>query len=441
MLNVRSFLGQKLGRDIMWTVASFGILAISGIIINFVITGARDAAALGIFNLTYAVYVIASQIATMGIHYSVLRQTTLLEHDSNERGKMLATAACTALSLGAAVAISLELLSPVLVRIFDSSESALALRYASWGLVLFPVTKVLIAFVNGARHMRAFSIFQATRYIVVMAWVAFIALSGRLFEEATLCFLVAESVTILSASIYLIAKRELRRLRFSRGWVTEHLQFGSKSLFAGMFVEMNARIDVLLLGLFLSDRMVGIYSFAAMLADGVYHLLAMIRVNFNPLLVAAMRDGRWDEPQRLLRLTKKFLPIGTAAFSGLLILSLYVISEYFLPSKGIDGGLPSLLILLAGITAISPFIPFDNLLLTSGFPTLQTVQQLVVFVVNAGLNLALVPIIGIEGAAIGTAVGYVLGIIVLYRFACLKISWNLFKNTVDESAVTRAGGV
>jgi O-antigen/teichoic acid export membrane protein len=440
MFDVRSFLGQKLGRDIVWTIASFGVLAMSGMAINFVITGTRDAAALGIFNLTYAIYVIASQVASMGVHYSVLRQTALLEKDPSERGKMLATGVVTSLVLGVLAAVGLELLAPLLSHLFDSPKTILALRYAALGLILFPTTKVLIACVNGVRHMRAFSVFQALRYIVVMGWVSAISISERNFEEAALCFLVAEISTIVVASLYLFIKREFRSLRFSTGWMKEHLRFGSRSLFAGMFSEMNSRIDIILLGIFLSDQQVGIYSFAAMLADGVYHLLAMVRVNFNPLIVAAMRDKSWVELQRLLGVTKRYMPIATGLLAIILLLSLYSISEFFLPSKGLAAGLPSMLILLVGITIISPFVPFDNLLLNSGFPALQTVQQVVVFFANAGLNVLLVPVLGIEGAAIGTAVGYLVGLMVLYKFARMKINWNLFTNTVDENSGAQLRG-
>lgn len=422
-------------------MASFGVLAMSGVGINFVITGSRDAAALGIFNLTYAIYIIASQIAAMGVHYSVLRQTALLENNPEERGQMVATGVVTSIVLGVFAAVGLILLEPFLAYLFDSPDTALAIRYAALGLVLFPTTKVLIACINGVRHMRAFSVFQASRYIVVTGWVAAISVSERKFEEAALCFLVAESSTILGASAYLILKREIRSLRISIRWVKEHLSFGGRSLFAGMFSEMNARIDILLLGAFLSDQQVGIYSFAAMLADGIYHLLAMVRVNFNPLLVAAVRDKSWAEPQRLLHFTKRFLPIGTAVFSILLILSLYIISEFFLPSKGLGQGIPSLVILLIGVVTISPIVPFDNLLMNSGFPTLQAIQQLSVFFANAGLNILLVPLLGIEGAAIGTAVGYIVGLIVLVRFARTKVNWNLITNSVEQNSGTQLRGV
>ncbi|MCC6247653.1 MAG: hypothetical protein IT499_07825, partial [Rubrivivax sp.] len=72
---------HKLSRDIAWTLGSFVLLAASGMVINLVVAGVRDAAALGVFNQAYAVYIIASQLATLGLHYSVLRHAALHEAD------------------------------------------------------------------------------------------------------------------------------------------------------------------------------------------------------------------------------------------------------------------------------------------------------------------------------------------------------------------------
>ena len=88
-------------------------------------------------------------------------------------------------------------------------------------------------------------------------------------------------------------------LRLRRDWVVRHYKFGTKGLAAGLFTEVNSRVDVLMIGFFLSDRATGIYSFAAMLVDGVYHVLAMVRINFNPILVAAIRDKDWKTAQNL----------------------------------------------------------------------------------------------------------------------------------------------
>ena len=77
---------KKLSQDIAYSLGSFVVLALSGIVINIVITGLRDAAALGVFNLAYAVYIIASQFAVWGLHYSVLRHTAFYEQDAKARG-------------------------------------------------------------------------------------------------------------------------------------------------------------------------------------------------------------------------------------------------------------------------------------------------------------------------------------------------------------------
>ena len=46
---------RKLSGDILWTLGSFGVLAASGLVINVAVAGFRDAAALAVFNIAYAV--------------------------------------------------------------------------------------------------------------------------------------------------------------------------------------------------------------------------------------------------------------------------------------------------------------------------------------------------------------------------------------------------
>ena len=95
-----NFLKNKLVGDIAWTMSSLAILAASGIVINLIIAGFRDASALGAFNQSYAIYIISSQIAVFGLQYSVLRYAALYDSNAIERGNMLVNAATFALALG-----------------------------------------------------------------------------------------------------------------------------------------------------------------------------------------------------------------------------------------------------------------------------------------------------------------------------------------------------
>lgn len=423
------FRTQKLTRDIAWSMGSFFVLAISGIVINISVTAFRDAAALGVFNLAYAVYIVISQFAVWGIHYSVLRHAAYYKESPSERGRMLLTAAILALLLGLVAAAITAIAEPLWVRLFDSVQTGAAIRHAAVGLLLFPLNKVLLAYLNGLRAMKAFSILQGLRYFIVMVSVSAVAASSLAIELSALGFFIAECITTLAACLYIIHQRLAVSPRFCRGWMRKHFFFGSKGLLGGMFAEVNSRIDVLLIGFFLTDRATGIYSFAAMLVDGLYHVLAMIRINFNPLLVTVIRDGNWEQARRLRIQSQKYMLPSVLVLSAVLVVSYYIFAIWLVPGKGLIEGVPSLLILLTGLNIISIFIPFDNLMVVSGHPGYQAAQQFATVTANIVAAAALLPLIGIEGAAVGTAVSYVTGITLLIVFARRLLGWRLISNT------------
>lgn len=428
---------SKLSGDIAWTTGSFVVLAASGLLINLVIAYFRTAADLGVFNIAYSFYIIVSQVAAFGVHYSVLRHAALHDDDPARLGTILASALLPVFMLGLVLAAAIFLAEPLFAAAFNSEPAARAIAFAALGIALFPATKVLISFLNALRHMKAFAVLQAGRYIAVAAVVTVIAASDFDFTLATLCFLIAELLTLAGAFAYIAWKGLIGPPKLDAGWLRTHVSFGGRSLAAGMFGEINTRVDVLCLGLFLSDREVGIYSFAAMLLDGLYHLLAMVRVNFNPILVGALRDGRWDEAKRILRLSKRYAPLVMGALAVCVFVFYWLVTVEFVPERGLQEGVVVLFILLTGLVLTAGFIPFDNLLLVSGHPMRQTLQQALAVLTNVVLNLSLIPVLGIEGAAIGTASSYFAAIAALAIMSRRQLGWNLLTNRVrgyDETA-------
>lgn len=423
---------QKLSQDIAYSLGSFVVLAISGIVINIVIVGLRDAAALGVFNLAYAVYIVASQFAVWGLHYSVLRHAAYYENDAEERGHMLLTAAVCAIGMGLAFGVLVAVAEPLFARAFGSETTGAAIRNAALGLAIFPLNKVLIAYLNGLRRMKAFAILQAVRYSAVMLLVTAVVASPLPIEVSTFCFFLAEALTVLLAGLYIARYKLAGSLRFTKAWVARHYQFGTKGLAAGMFAEVNSRVDVLMIGFFLTDRDTGIYSFAAMLVDGIYHVLAMVRINFNPILVGAVRDKDWLTTQNLRRQSRRIVLPATIVMSLGLVAAYYYFSVSVMsPGKGLLEGLPSLVIMLMGLTLVCFMVPFDNLLMVSGHPGYQTLQQFVLVGTNIGVAALLLPMFGIAGAACGTAASYIVGIAAMIFFVRRMLGWNLVNNKVE----------
>jgi O-antigen/teichoic acid export membrane protein len=166
-----------------------------------------------------------------------------------------------------------------------------------------------------------------------------------------------------------------------------------------------------------------------MLVDGLYHVLAMVRINFNPLLVRALRDRDHDEAVRLQAISRKYLLPITAILAVAICIGHYDLTVYLLPGKELEQGIWSLAILLVGLVSVSFLVPFDNLMLVSGHPGQQTVQQVATVAANILAALVFIPVLGIEGAAIGTSLAYITGALLLLVFGRRVVGWALLRNT------------
>ena len=73
----------KFGQDVLWNIASFGVMAACGVAINLIIGRWYNPEALGVFNQTYSVYIIVSQFAVAGVHLSVVKYVAQYAHDAS----------------------------------------------------------------------------------------------------------------------------------------------------------------------------------------------------------------------------------------------------------------------------------------------------------------------------------------------------------------------
>lgn len=128
-------------------------------------------------------------------------------------------------------------------------------------------------------------------------------------------------------------------------------------------------------------------------------------------------------------MARRYLLPVAFALSAAIVVGYLLLVNFVLHSSELAEGIWPLVILLASLSLVSAYVPFDNLLMVSGYPGHQTLQNLAVVFINIVLNVALVPVIGIVGAAIGTAASYLAGFIALMYLASRLLGWNLLTNT------------
>jgi O-antigen/teichoic acid export membrane protein len=406
-------LREKFGRDVLWNLVSFAIMGVSGILLNILIGRFYGAAAMGIFNQVFALYILASQLGAFGIHYSTLRYVSEYAETREECDRIISAALFLTLLCTSAVTLVAFLLAGWLGWAFDSEGLVVGWYAVLPGLWCFALNKVLLAILNGLRHMRAFALAQAGRYVLMI--VALMACVGAEFpaERLAIVISVGEVTIFVGLLLYLFRLWRPRLPGDWRGWLRQHAFFGAKSFLGGTMVELNTRVDVLMLGLFMSDAFVGLYSMASMLAEGFAQLSVVLRNNVNPLITKHMKEETREELQALVRRIWKNFTLVSVTIGLIAVAGYPIFVDYFLADATFHASFPVFAILVAGIALASGYLPFNMFLLQADKPGLHTGFMLAVVCSNIVLNAALIPLWGIQGAALATAAAYVLSVLYL----------------------------
>jgi O-antigen/teichoic acid export membrane protein len=199
---------------------------------------------------------------------------------------------------------------------------------------------------------------------------------------------------------------------FDSGVAVDLVKWSVPLAVAGLGQSLSYRFDVLLVQRIEGTTEVGYYSITGALVDLLWYLPVAVGFVLFPR-TAARRDGdAAAEVATLMRWTM----LGTAfAALGLLVLIEPVISVLF----G-DEYLPAVdatRLILPGALANTWFLVLGSYLMARGRLARVAYVTGAGVVVNIGLNLLLIPRLGIEGAALASTVSYTLtGVVVLRMF-------------------------
>ena len=422
---LKQALSGRFQRDVLWNIGSLAFLGVSGIALNALIAWFYDTGALGIFNQVWAPYVFFSQSAVGGINLSALRAIAEAPEDRPRvTAIVLGTLWPTLLLATLSCALFWSLRVPLSVWL-ESPDVALGIEAATPGLFFFALNKVLLSVVNGLRRMRAFALLNAARYVLILAGL-FVALLLEL-PGARLAFVFSFAECVLFVLLMVEVTRQLAwpLPRGAGAWSLAHLRYGLKSTLSGMLLELNSRVDVLMIGRYLDDTAVGIYSFGAILAEGFFQLLVVLQNNYNPLMAHQLARGRRDELEAMVRKGKRLVYAGIAAL-GIVAVAGYPLYLHVAADK------PELWqswlpfgILILGIVLTAGYHPFSNLLLMANQPAWHTLLMCCIVGSNVVFNALLIPRWGIGGAAAGTALAFLVSVLLLRVLVRLRTGVRL----------------
>jgi O-antigen/teichoic acid export membrane protein len=403
----------KFRRDVAWNFASLAVLGVSGIALQALIGRHYGAATLGVFNQVLAAYILFSQAAAGGINLSALRA---IAEDASDRARIssiVAGATLPVLALAAVFSLAFYLSRGLAADVLESPDVALGIAAATPGLFFFALNKLLLGVVNGVQRMRAYAVYQAARYLLILAGLGIAFLRSVPGPRLAFVFSFAEILLFLALVVEVAFLVSWPRTRDWVAWSWRHLAYGMKSAVSGMLLELNSRIDVLMIGYFLSDALVGIYSFASMLAEGLFQLLVVLQTNYNPLLARGLAERALERLAQTVRRGRNWTYAGMAGV-GVVAVAVYPIAVRLLAGEGefAESRIPFAL-LMGGIVAISGYYPFHQTLLMADLPAWHTLLMSGTVGCNVLFNALLIPRLGIAGAALATGLALAASVVLL----------------------------
>lgn len=394
--------------DVVWNFISFGVVAVSGLLMNLVISHYYDSAILGIFNETYAWYAILSQIAVWGIHMAVLKFVSETESDY-ERATLLKTSIFASVLNSTVIILVVE----VVITSLPYFAWKQSLRIGVIGLLFFAINKILLNYLNAIYKMKGYAFFQAFRCVLIVVFLLIFSLWQYSPDYLSLSFVITEGIVFFAIYLYIRVEQKQRGV-FDFETFKKVISFGTKILPSNMVTEMNTKVDIVCLGFFVKETsQIGVYSFAILFAEGFYTLLFTLRRFVNPDLAIMYVNKQLNiyVDNLIKRKLKMVLFFFIVLF--MILVAYYTICP-FIGSDEYTVGLVYITVIGAAIAMNSVKIILGDVLAQTGFPLEESTVNVITIVSNFIFNVVLINLFGTMGAAIATAASYF-----VYR-TCLK---------------------
>ena len=383
--------------DVAETYATRIVLVGIGLVTSVIVARILGPTGRGLYAVATTVGGVGVQIGNLGLHaantYSVAR-------DAGRLSTLLGNSLLV--SFGAGIAVI-----AVMWGIFSAWPSAaplggtlllLALVWVPVGLAYLFLQNLLI----GMGDLRSSNSAEIGNRVLSVLLVGFVLLLGTVRPETV--FLAG--LAALAAGAGWMLRRLCIRFRvrpaLSAHLFRENVRYGLKAYAAAMFAFVVLRSDLLLVQYLLGPEQVGYYSIAVTVADQLYMLPVVVGTILFPRLSGMQGDDeRWAYARRVsiwvgAGMTAFTVAVGIAADP--LVRLLY--GAPFLPA------VPALLWLLPGIVMLSVNTIYMNYFASTGMPPVTILAPAAAAVLNVGLNLVLIPLLGIVGASISSVAAY-----------------------------------
>lgn len=429
------------------TLAGAAYAAVGGFLLTLAVGRLFGAHTSGLFFMAVAVYMILNGVALVGSDTGMIRALSAARavRAREEVWQVVRSTLAPVLAWSALVAGVLLASAGPLARALAPDDVPVATLYLRILAVTLVFSAVGQACLNGTRSfgsLRPFVLLYQVwlptgRLALVVALWALGGGAGWLMWTWVLPLLAMDAVAV--HHVVRAAARERRRppgaaTRPGREVFRDVWRFNLPRGLASMFEIGIVWVDVLLVGLFLGPAAAGAYAAASRFVTSGTMAMEALRVGTAPMLAEAFARRETERVQSVYALSSIWLVLlswptflALAAFSPLIMSFL---------GHGFGAAAPAMSVMALSILGYLALGNINSVLLMAGQSRVTAGNTLVALLVNIGLNLVLIPALGLVGAACAWAASLTLDSVL-----CAVRGGRLVGVRPPWRGVLRAGGV
>lgn len=268
------------------------------------------------------------------------------------------------------------------------------------------INNLLFSFLRTYQYIIIYSIFQIMKIFVNLGLVAYFIYNGYGIVGATLAILITDIVIFAIIPIFIILKIGIKIPRFEN--VMEYLRFGIPTLPSNLSGWVVDSSDRYVIGIFLGTAFVGYYSPGYTLGNALSMFIAPFAFILPAILSKYYDENNTSVLDKIYKYSLKYyLLIAIPSMFGLALMSKAILNILSTTEIAEHGYLITPIVALSALI-VGIYVIFVQIIILEKKTPITGAIWIIAAIVNLGLNVILVPNIGIIGAAITTLIANII---------------------------------
>lgn len=399
--------------DVQWAFISIATASLAHFILRIVLGRELGPEGLGVYTLAFTIYLFGMQFAAFGIGSALTKYVAEFLEDKVAIRNYVSSGMTSSIITGGLMGVVLFLLAPyIAISFFHVPELEPLVQLTALCYPFIAIQKAVLGTLNGFRKMHLYALLNIIQNVTVVA--ASIALV-LLFEMGVMGAVIGfVGPTILVSALSLVLIRDCMGFGASL-WNTAALRattvFGFYVVLAHSIGFLNTNIDSIMIGYYLNPTEVGVYAVAVLLAQTLTLIPSAVQRVTAPATATLYGKGDIGAIREIISSTMKKTFLVSAAIALIIVIFGQFFISLFFTAEFLPAYVP-LLVLLVGHIIFAPFMAIGSTLASIGKVNIPFKIHSICGVLNVVLNILLIPLFGIMGAAASTTITHIANFVV-----------------------------